>query len=164
MSSIGSDSSSHNDLEKTSVDVSQRPPVDLDEQEKQEPRRQLAPSDEDPYLVFLDSNESPKNWSLLRKCIVVFVVSTGALCSTFASSIVSMFPCSRTWCHANARLQAAFAEPGEAETFHVGREIPILGVSLYVLGIGTSSHRDTMSVNSRFAAPSLWSAICRAFI
>ena len=53
-----------------------------------DPTKRFPPFEEDPYLVFLDEEESPRNYSLLRKCVVVFVVSTGALCSTFASSIV----------------------------------------------------------------------------
>ena len=32
--------------------------------------------------------------------------------------------------------QAAFAEGGLIETFHVGKEVTILGVSLFVLGLG----------------------------
>ena len=33
-------------------------------------------------------------------------------------------------------IQASFAEDGIAETFHIGSEVAILGVSLFVLGLG----------------------------
>ena len=131
MHSADSDASSHTDFEKAATTLSRQPPID------HEKHAHLAPSDADPYLVFLDADENPKSWSFLKKCVVVFVVSTGALCSTFASSVVSSpCACARVW-WADGQRQAAFAEPGEAATFHVSKEVAILGVSLNVLGIGT---------------------------
>ena len=44
--------------------------------------------DKEEFLVALDPQEDPKNISLLHKWIVVLVVSTSALCSTCASSMV----------------------------------------------------------------------------
>jgi hypothetical protein len=35
-------------------------------------------------------------------------------------------------------FKASFAEPGEMLTFNVSKEVAILGVSLYVAGIGRS--------------------------
>lgn len=34
-------------------------------------------------------------------------------------------------------LQAAFTEQGAAQTFHVSHEVTILGISLFVVGLGT---------------------------
>ena len=43
----------------------------------------------DPFLVdTLSEDEDPKHLSFLRKIIIMFVMSLGALCSTFCSSIV----------------------------------------------------------------------------
>lgn len=42
------------------------------------------------FVGTLDEDEDPKNFSFLRKCIIVFVVSSGALCSTCASSMVRL--------------------------------------------------------------------------
>ncbi|KAI0700693.1 major facilitator superfamily domain-containing protein [Cytidiella melzeri] len=69
------------------------------------------------FVGTLDEDEDPKNLSFLRKCIIVFVVSSGALCSTCASSM------------------AAFAETGTARDLHVPKEVSILGVSAYVIGL-----------------------------
>ena len=40
------------------------------------------------FLVSLDPPEDPKYFSLLRKWIIVWIVSSSALCSTSASSMV----------------------------------------------------------------------------
>ncbi|EKM54221.1 uncharacterized protein PHACADRAFT_162604 [Phanerochaete carnosa HHB-10118-sp] len=57
--------------------------------------------------------------SRFRKWIVVLVISSGALCATCASSM------------------ATFTETGVSQDLHVGHEVAILGISLYVLGLGT---------------------------
>ncbi len=44
------------------------------------------------FVGTLDEDEDPKNFSFLRKCLIVFVVSSGALCSTCASSMVRKWP------------------------------------------------------------------------
>lgn len=76
------------DVEKAAALVSkQEAPVDDDVRQKQEPSENVPSSDQE-FLVFLDEDESPKSLSLARKCIIVAVVSMGALCSTFASSVV----------------------------------------------------------------------------
>lgn len=36
----------------------------------------------------LDSSEDPRNFSMLKKCVIVFVISAGAMCTTCASSAV----------------------------------------------------------------------------
>lgn len=75
---------------RTELDVEAIPPspVDLDQRQKEEPSKNVLRASQDPYLVFLDEEESPKRLSFLQKCIIVLIVSSGALCSTFASSVV----------------------------------------------------------------------------
>ncbi|EKM59644.1 uncharacterized protein PHACADRAFT_137679 [Phanerochaete carnosa HHB-10118-sp] len=74
--------------------------------------------DHDPFEVTLEPEDDPKNLPSWRKWLVIFVISIGTLCATSASSM------------------AAFAETGVSSTFHVGSEVAILGVSLFVLGLG----------------------------
>ncbi|GBE89555.1 Efflux pump atB [Sparassis crispa] len=76
------------------------------------------PSSEDEYLVNLDAAENPKNLSTARKWVIVIVISTGALCATFASSV------------------AAFTEAGLAKDLHTVHEVTILSISLFVFGLG----------------------------
>lgn len=73
---------------------------------------------EDSILVTLETHEDPQKMSAPRRWIAVFVISLGALCVTSASSM------------------AAFTEAGIAEAFHVSHEVTILGVSLFVAGLG----------------------------
>lgn len=94
MDPISETSSSNLDTEKSDLEANQqRTPIDLAEQQKGEPLNDIQPSEKDPYLVFLDEDESPKSYTFFRKCLIVFVVSTGALCSTFASSVVRALLC-----------------------------------------------------------------------
>ncbi|KAL4077820.1 major facilitator superfamily domain-containing protein [Scleroderma citrinum] len=72
----------------------------------------------DPYLVPLDAQDNPQNMSALRRWAAVLVISSGALCVTSASSV------------------AAFTEQSTAETFHVSHEVTVLGISLFVAGLG----------------------------
>ncbi|KIP10638.1 hypothetical protein PHLGIDRAFT_22099 [Phlebiopsis gigantea 11061_1 CR5-6] len=83
------------------------------------PESSDAPLDAaDPFAVALEPADDPKNLPTWRKWAIMFVISCGTLCATSASSM------------------AAFAEGGLIETFHVGKEVTILGVSLFVLGLG----------------------------
>lgn len=78
------------DIEKADHATEQPPSVDNEqEQRKSESIADTTISDKDPYLVFLDPEESPYSLSSARKAAIVLVISGGALCSTFASSIVS---------------------------------------------------------------------------
>ena len=48
-----------------------------------------------PYLVdSLDADEDPKNFPFSKKVVIMIVMSVGALCSTFCSSIVCCSVCS----------------------------------------------------------------------
>ncbi|KII86978.1 hypothetical protein PLICRDRAFT_114067, partial [Plicaturopsis crispa FD-325 SS-3] len=69
-------------------------------------------------LVSLDPDEEPQNKPLLEKWIIVCVICSAAVCVTCASSI------------------AAFAETPMAAEFHVSKEATILGISLYIEGLG----------------------------
>ena len=87
MEDTASAMSFHSDM--ADLEASPPSPVDLDVRVKAEPGvKETKRSSRDPYLVFLDDEESPKSLSFLRKCIIVLIVSSGALCSTFDSSIV----------------------------------------------------------------------------
>ncbi|KAL5525421.1 hypothetical protein ACEPAF_9291 [Sanghuangporus sanghuang] len=69
-------------------------------------------------LAELDPEDDPKNLPLFRKWLVVIVISTAAFCTACTSSI------------------ATAAEDGMAADFHVSKEVAILGVSLFVEGMG----------------------------
>lgn len=73
----------------------------------------------DAHLVVLEPQDHPQNLSSLRRWIAVLIISSASLCVTCASSI------------------AAFTEQGAAQTFHVSHEVTILGISLFVTGLGT---------------------------
>ncbi|KAJ8593269.1 MFS general substrate transporter [Rhizopogon salebrosus TDB-379] len=73
---------------------------------------------EDSHFVVLQPEDNPQNMSLFRRWLAVLVISSAALCVTCASSI------------------AAFTEQGVAQTFHVSREVTVLGISLFVTGLG----------------------------
>lgn len=73
----------------------------------------------DTHLVVLEPEDNPQNMSSFRRWLAVLVISSASLCVTCASSI------------------AAFTEQGAAQTFHVSHEVTILGVSLFVTGLGT---------------------------
>ncbi|KAG2111482.1 major facilitator superfamily domain-containing protein [Suillus clintonianus] len=79
-----------------------------------------AKNDEcDPHLVVLEPEDNPQNMSSFRRWLAVLIISSASLCVTCASSI------------------AAFTELGAAQTFHVPHEVTILGISMFVTGLGT---------------------------
>ncbi|KAH9979929.1 major facilitator superfamily domain-containing protein [Lactifluus volemus] len=78
----------------------------------------LTPSDANPYEVCLEPTENPQELSLVRRWLSVICISSASICVTCASSM------------------AAFVEAPVAREFHVGKEVAILGVSLFVLGLG----------------------------
>ncbi|KAF8467594.1 MFS general substrate transporter [Russula ochroleuca] len=71
-----------------------------------------------PYEVTLEPAENPQELSLVRRWLPVICISTASICVTCASSM------------------AAFAEVPVSRQFHVSMEVAILGVSLFVLGLG----------------------------
>lgn len=89
----------------------------------------------DPYLVALEPEDNPQNMTLFRRWLAVLIISSAALCVTCASSIVSQFIC-RLGLNRLIILQAAFTEQGAAQTFRVSREVTVLGISLFVTGLG----------------------------
>ncbi|SNX84327.1 related to multidrug resistant protein [Melanopsichium pennsylvanicum] len=74
----------------------------------------------DPNLVTWSQNdpENPQNWSQSRKTMLLIVVSTCAFCVTNTSSIISN------------------AYQGIQNEFHISKEVAILGLSLFVIGLG----------------------------
>ncbi|KAI0283760.1 major facilitator superfamily domain-containing protein [Russula brevipes] len=70
------------------------------------------------YEVLLDPAENPQELPLVRRWLAVICISSASICVTCASSM------------------AAFAEVPVARQFHVSKEVAILGVSLFVLGLG----------------------------
>ncbi|KAI0301207.1 major facilitator superfamily domain-containing protein [Multifurca ochricompacta] len=70
------------------------------------------------YEVSLEPVDNPQELSLTRRWFAVICISSTSICVTCASSM------------------AAFAEAPIARQFHVGKEVTILGVSLFVLGLG----------------------------
>ncbi|ODV96442.1 hypothetical protein PACTADRAFT_75565 [Pachysolen tannophilus NRRL Y-2460] len=75
----------------------------------------------DPNEVRFDGRDDPadpKNMSFVRKWIITLIVSFTALCITMISSCWSM------------------ATDHVMEFFHIGREVSILGISLYIFGLG----------------------------
>ncbi|KAF8879767.1 major facilitator superfamily domain-containing protein [Gymnopilus junonius] len=72
----------------------------------------------DPFLVSFHESEMPYKLPSIRKWIAVVVISSASLCVTCASSM------------------AGFTEEGVAREFHVGREVAILSISLFIGGLG----------------------------
>ncbi|EIM86273.1 MFS general substrate transporter [Stereum hirsutum FP-91666 SS1] len=72
----------------------------------------------DKYEVILDPQDDPQELSLIRRWLAVITISFSSLCVACASSA------------------AAFTETGVANEFGVSREVTILAVSLYTLGLG----------------------------
>lgn len=90
-------------------------------QSKPSPSKEAAAeSDADPNLVTWTDNdaENPLNWSRARKIMLLCVVTSCAFCVTNTSSIISN------------------AYQGIQDEFHVSREVAILGLSLFVIGLG----------------------------
>ncbi|CCM00059.1 uncharacterized protein FIBRA_02086 [Fibroporia radiculosa] len=71
----------------------------------------------DKYLVILDPDEDPKNWSAYRRWLILLVITSAAHCATWASSA------------------AAFTEAGLVTDLHTVQEVTILSISLYVEGL-----------------------------
>ncbi|KAH0826090.1 major facilitator superfamily domain-containing protein [Lanmaoa asiatica] len=72
----------------------------------------------DSYLVTLEPENDPQCMSTFRRWLAVLVISAGSVCVTCASSV------------------SAFTEAGSSQTFHVSHEVTVLGVSLFVCGLG----------------------------
>ena len=81
---------------------------------------QPTKSERDPNLVTWDEAdpENPQNWSRSRKVMLLTVTTSCAFCVTNTSSIISN------------------AYQGIQDEFHVSKEVAILGLSLFVIGLG----------------------------
>lgn len=103
---------------------------------KDEPEQPEAP---DKLEVALEQEDDPKALPVWRKWIIVLVICSGALCATCASSMVrKSLRVAIIEFVAHGVPQAAFAETGVRRDLNVGSEVAILGVSLFVLGLGES--------------------------
>ena len=79
--------------------------------------------------------DDPKQWPLAKRWFLTMVVCNGALCVTCAASMVRFKD--RCWPYILlTRYQPAFAELGISRAFHVSREVAILGITVYVVGLG----------------------------
>jgi len=74
--------------------------------------------EQDHFMVTLDPEDDPQYLSLCRRWTAVLVISSASLCVTCASSI------------------ASFTEAGISAEFHVSKEVTVLGISLFVMGLG----------------------------
>ncbi|GHJ84329.1 hypothetical protein NliqN6_0731 [Naganishia liquefaciens] len=63
-----------------------------------------------------DDPDNPKNWSYRRKVLITMLFGTTTMCSTFASSVFSS------------------ASPYISEEYGVGRQVVVLGISLFIAG------------------------------
>ncbi|ELU43269.1 MFS transporter, putative [Rhizoctonia solani AG-1 IA] len=94
------------------------PSVDLADVEKAETQHtnpaQGTAKGEQSWEVFLDSTDDPKHRKTARKWLIVFVLSTSSTCVTCA----------------------AMARPGIQREFGVSSPVAILGISLFVEGLG----------------------------
>jgi hypothetical protein len=93
------------------------------------------------YEVQLESEDDPQQLSLCRRWLAVATISSAALCVTCGSSVASI--CNK-YSHLGLLLklirrlpQAAFTIDAVSRQFHVGKEVAILGISIYVMGLGT---------------------------
>ncbi|KAA1470849.1 MFS general substrate transporter [Dentipellis sp. KUC8613] len=82
------------------------------------PESASTASTEQDYQVVLEPHDNPQERSLLRRWLAVITISASSLCVTCASSA------------------ASFTEGGISRDFHVGKEVAILGISLFVMGLG----------------------------
>ncbi|THH05837.1 hypothetical protein EW146_g9793 [Bondarzewia mesenterica] len=70
------------------------------------------------YEVTLEPEDDPQQLPLFRRWLAVITISSASVCVTCASSA------------------ASFTEAGVAREFHVSKEVTILAISLFVLGLG----------------------------
>lgn len=75
-------------------------------------------ADRDHFEVTLEPENDPQNLPLFKRWTAVLVISSASLCVTCASSI------------------ASFTETGISKEFGVAKELTVLGLSLFVLGLG----------------------------
>lgn len=107
----------------SSVDTRHESAINLPDVEKQErptdgSAQTTAGKGDEAWIVKLDESDDPKHRRTSRKWLIVFVLATSSTCVTCASSV------------------AAMARPGVQKEFGVSLPVAILGISLYVEGLG----------------------------
>ena len=75
-------------LERGEKEVSAKSAGNVSKQEVNEESPSKSNLAEDPYLVNLDTEEDPRNMSQYQKWLIIFVLCSGALCSTCSTSMV----------------------------------------------------------------------------
>jgi len=97
--------------------------------------------DEKGYEVRLEPEDDPHQLSLCRRWLAVATISGASLCVACASSLASIHSSvtrmRTSYLNYFRSPQAAFTVDAVAQQFHVGKEVAILGISLYVMGLGT---------------------------
>ncbi|QRV91610.1 major facilitator superfamily transporter [Ceratobasidium sp. AG-Ba] len=95
-------------------------PSDVEKQERSADMsvQPTAEKGNEAWEVKLDESDDPKHRRTSRKWLIVFVLATSSTCVTCASSV------------------AAMARPGLQKEFGVSLPVAILGISLYVEGLG----------------------------
>ncbi|KAI0064100.1 MFS general substrate transporter [Artomyces pyxidatus] len=88
------------------------------EKERERELREEEPPARPPYEVFLEPEDDPQQLPLYRRWLAVFAISLSSLCATSASSA------------------SAFTEDAISKQFHVSKEVTVLGISLFVMGLG----------------------------
>lgn len=89
------------------------------------------------YLVRLDGSEHPQNKPLFQKWLAVAIICSASTCVTCASSVVSTaLPDARFLADRPLSLQASFTQKPMQEQWHVSTYVTILGISLFVEGLG----------------------------
>ncbi|KAG8913121.1 hypothetical protein FRC00_003002, partial [Tulasnella sp. 408] len=76
------------------------------------------PKDLDPYRVRLEGDEDPKSMPKFKKWMAIVIICSAATCVTCASSV------------------ASFTQKPMQEQWHVSSYVTILGISLFVEGLG----------------------------
>ncbi|TFY76597.1 hypothetical protein EWM64_g7414 [Hericium alpestre] len=82
------------------------------------PESSRAPPTDNEFEVTLDPEDDPQKKSLLLRWLAVLTISSASVCVTCASSV------------------ASFTEAGIQQTFGISKEVAILGISLFVVGLG----------------------------
>ncbi|ETW81890.1 major facilitator superfamily [Heterobasidion irregulare TC 32-1] len=102
---------------QTSQELSRTHTIAAEKQdEKVDPPTDVVLSTE--YEVTLGPEDDPQQLPLLRRWLAVVTISCASVCVTCTSSA------------------AAFTEAGVAREFHVSREVTVLAISLFVMGLG----------------------------
>ena len=121
-------------LEAGRVVESEKQPEDDKERMKEERMKGDLDTKE---VTTLDDYENPKKWTKMRRWIMTAIISLSSTCVTFNSSVVSVSRSDSTSSGGlKVLLQGASTEMGIMKDFHISKEVSILSVSTFVMGLG----------------------------